>query len=280
MNESKDLEEILGYEIAQKEAKKYIVDNPTVREEVEKWLTESMGKGHLKAIRRCNLHVLDDTVDPSEMDEFEYSEYKKKEKHNFDVCPGHKTCPVFMSGEVNYDEKCILELVETQFLIRGLIEELEVEPGDRNDQILISQLVSMNILYNRALEGLSAGTLVEKVKTYQKGSVKVDTKVNEYFNIVERASNQMEKLRKSLLLNRDDKLKVKAVKKANSETAARKRVENTIKDIEDQTSINKDWVNDIAYGSSDDVTQKEIKKYINEDGDNNNNGEDEFIIDI
>ncbi|MGL4449589.1 MAG: hypothetical protein ACRCTZ_00185 [Sarcina sp.] len=279
MNNSKDLEEILGYEIAQKEAKKYIVDNPTVREEVEKWLTESMGKGHLKAIRRCNLHILDEDIDPADMDEYEYSEYQKKEKHNFEVCPGHKSCPVFMSGTVSYDEKCILELVETQFLIKGLLEELEVEPSDMNDQILISQLVAMNIVYNRALEGLSAGTLVEKVKTFQKGSVKVDTKVNEFFAIVERSSNQMEKLRKSLLLNRDDKLKVKAVKKANSEQAARKRVENTIKELENNTSISKDWVNEIAYGSDDNISQKEIKKILNSDGSEQNN-DDDFVIDV
>ncbi|MGL5716459.1 MAG: hypothetical protein ACRCXX_14080 [Cetobacterium sp.] len=278
MNGSKDLEEILGYEIAQKEAKKYIVDNPTVREEVEKWLTESMGKGHLKAIRRCNLHILDEDVDPADMDEYEYSEYQKKEKHNFEVCPGHKSCPVFMSGTVSYEEKCILELVETQFLIKGLLEELEVEPSDMNDQILISQLVAMNIVYNRALEGLSAGTLVEKVKTYQKGSVKVDTKVNEFFAIVERSSNQMEKLRKSLLLNRDDKLKVKAVKKANSEQAARKRVESTIKELENNTSINKDWVNEIAYGSEK-VNQKEIKSFISEEP-GSKKSDDDFVIDI
>lgn len=278
MNGSKDLEEILGYEIAQKEAKKYIVDNPTVREEVEKWLTESMGKGHLKAIRRCNLHILDEDVDPADMDEYEYSEYQKKEKHNFEVCPGHKSCPVFMSGTVSYEEKCILELVETQFLIKGLLEELEVEPSDMNDQILISQLVAMNIVYNRALEGLSAGTLVEKVKTYQKGSVKVDTKVNEFFAIVERSSNQMEKLRKSLLLNRDDKLKVKAVKKANSEQAARKRVESTIKELENNTSINKDWVNEIAYGSEK-VNQKEIKSFISEEPESKKS-DDDFVIDI
>lgn len=277
MDNSKDLIEILGYEIAQKEAKKYIVDNPDVREEVEKWLVETMGKGHLKAIRRCNLHVIDDDIDPADMDEYDYNEYQKKLKHNFEICPGHKTCPVYLSGTMTFDEKCILELVETQFLIKGLMTELEVEPDDFNDQILISQLVSMNIVYNRGLEGLSAGTLVEKVKTFQKGSVKVDTKVNEFFNIVERASNQMEKLRKSLLLNRDDKLKVKAIKKANSEAQAKKRVDENIKAIEEATKVDQNFINEIAYGGEDTkIKQSEVKKIIN----SNDSSIDDDIIDI
>ena len=278
MDNSKDLIEILGYEIAQKEAKKYIVDNPDVREEVEKWLVETMGKGHLKAIRRCNLHVIDDDFDAADMDEYDYGEYQKKLKHNFEVCPGHKTCPVFLSGTMTFDEKCILELVETQFLIKGLMTELEVEPDDFNDQILISQLVSMNIVYNRGLEGLSAGTLVEKVKTFQKGSVKIDTKVNEFFNIVERASNQMEKLRKSLLLNRDDKLKVKAIKKANSEAQAKKRVDENIKAIEEATTVDQSFINEIAFGGEDPkIKQKEVKEIINQ---KNDSSIDDEIIDI
>jgi hypothetical protein len=259
MGTGNGIEEILGYEIIQKEVKKYIIDNPNVRSKVEDWLKESMGKGHLKSIRKCNLHLIDYEVDESELDEHELLEYRSKVKHNHKTCPGHKSCPIYLNENIASDEKCVLEMVETQFLIKGLIKELEVDPDDFNDQIVIGQLVSMNILYNRAMEGLASTTLIEEVKTYQKGSVKVDTKINEYFSIAEKCLAQMDKLRKSLVLNRDDKLKVKMVKKNNSETIAKKNAEEKIKLIEKETTINADIIADILAGNANSTHSKKVE---------------------
>lgn len=269
MENKSDIEKILGYEIVQKEVKKYIIENKEVRSEVENWLTESMGKGHLKSIRRCNIHILDD-IDESELDDHELIEYRSKVKHNHKTCPGYRTCPIYLSGSTSPEEKCVLELVETQFLISGLVKELGVDPEDFNDHIVISQLVTMNILYNRAMEGLASTTMIEEIKTYQKGTTKIETKVSEFFTIAERCLHQMDKLRKSLVLNRDDKLKVKMVKKANSEAIAKKKVEEKMKQIENETSINKDIISDIIASDANSKPKVEVNTGII----------DEDIIDI
>ncbi|MGL5767922.1 MAG: hypothetical protein ACRCX8_19980 [Sarcina sp.] len=259
METKSEIEQILGYEIIQKEVKKYIINNPKVRGEVEEWLTESMGKGHLKSIRRCNLHVIDEDIDESELDEHELLKYRSKIKHNHKTCPGHQTCPIFLSGSTSPDERCVLELVETQFLINGLIKELNVDPEDFNDQIVIGQLVTMNILYNRAMEGLASTTLIEEIKTYQKGTTKIESKVSEYFTIAERCLHQMDKLRKSLVLNRDDKLKVKMVKKANSEAIAKKKVDEKIKAIESGTTVNADIIAAVIGEAANSDTNNKIE---------------------
>ncbi|MGL4987692.1 MAG: hypothetical protein ACRC5F_00355 [Cetobacterium sp.] len=257
MKSKNEIEAILGFEIVQKEVKKYVTQNPKVRGEIENWLSESMGKGHLKSIRKCNLHIIDTEIDESDLDEYELVAYKAKLKHNKKTCPGYQTCPVYLSGTTSSDEKCVLELVETQFLINGLVKELDVDPEDFNDQIVIGQLVTMNILYNRAMEGLASTTMIEEVKTFQKGSTKIDTKVSEYFTIAERCLYQMDKLRKSLVLNRDDKIKVKMVKKANSEAIAKKNVEERIKTIEANTTVNEDLISSIL---SENSIQEPVKE--------------------
>lgn len=279
-NKKDDIEKILGYEIAQKEAKKYIVDNPDVREQVENWLVENMGRSHLKGIRRCNLHLLDYDIDISELDEYELTEFKTKSKHNEKICPGHKTCPIYLSGLITPDEKCVLELVDTQFLIKGLADELEVEAEDFNDQILIGQLVMMNLVYNRAMEGLAHSGLIDEIKTYQKGTTKIEKKTNEYFPIAERCLQQMDKLRKSLVLNRDDKFKIKMVKKANSVAESKKRVEEKIKEIENETTVSQDLISEImadGTGQFKKVSQSELKELV---GGNESTIADEEIIDL
>lgn len=248
MSKDNNLKEILGYEIVEQEVKKYAernLDNPNFKSEIEQWLSNSIGKGHLNGIRICNLHQIDYSIDPDELDEFDLAEYTKKVKHNNKVCPKHRTCPVYLNGVSELNEKCTLELVDTKFLINGLLKELEVEETDFNDQILIGQLVSSNIIYNRAMEHLAYNPLVEEIKTYQKGTTKIETKTNEHFAIADRCLVQMEKLRKSLLLNREDKLRVKQVKKANNELTAKKAIEEKIKDIENKTVINKDLIESI-----------------------------------
>ncbi|MGL6100103.1 MAG: hypothetical protein ACRC0G_10840 [Fusobacteriaceae bacterium] len=245
MANKNEIEAILGFELVQKEVKKYVLQNPKVRGEIEEWLSESMGKGHLKSIRKCNLHLIDTEVDESDLDEHELIEYRSKLKHNKKTCPSYELCPVYLNGTTSSDEKCVLELVETQFLINGLVKELDVDPEDFNDQIVIGQLVTMNILYNRAMEGLASTPMIEEIKTFQKGSVNIDTKISEYFVIAERCLHQMDKLRKSLVLNRDDKIKVKMIKKSNSEAMAKKKVEEKMRVIEAETSINDDLISSI-----------------------------------
>jgi hypothetical protein len=235
-----DIKEILGYELIEKEVKAIAVNNPKIKDEVEKWLVDHIGKGHIAGVKRCNLEYVDEDVDVEEMDEFELKEYYSKLKKNFRECPNHKTCPLYMSKSINKGDKCTLELIETQFLVKGLFDELQIEPEDFNDQIIVSQLVGMNILYNRSMAGLAAAPLIEEIKTYSKGGFNIDTKVNEHFTVAKETLNMMEKLRKSLLLNRDDKMKVKQVKKANDELSAKKRVEEKLKNIDDATIIDLD----------------------------------------
>ncbi|MGL5718447.1 MAG: hypothetical protein ACRCX2_35915 [Paraclostridium sp.] len=242
------LNEILGYELVKKEINK-IASDPDVKEEVEKWLIEHIGKGHISSVKRCKVEYIEDE-DIDDMDEFELKEFYSLVKKNQRHCPGYLTCPLYNTKTIRKEEKCTLELIETQYLIKGLLEELQIEQDDFNDQIIVGQLVSMNIVYNRAMAGLSATPLVSEIKTYTKGGMNIDTKINENFNIATSALTMMEKLRKSMLLNRDDKMKIKQIKKANDELSAKKRVEEAIKNIDEAVVIDDDIIK-MAMGSSE-----------------------------
>ena len=166
---------------------------------------------------------------------------------------------MFTSNNICEGEKCVLELLDTQHLTTGLLEELQIEKDDFNDQIIVGQLVGLNIVYNRAMRGLSSAPLIEEIKVFTKGGVNIDTKVNMNFEVIDRTLFLMEKLRKSLILNRDDKLKVKQIKKANDEVVAKKRVAEKIRDIEEAQVINPDIATAIINGASGDFDVDDIE---------------------
>ncbi|MGL5716017.1 hypothetical protein [Cetobacterium sp.] len=242
----KDIASILGYEVDEIELKNKVTQNPNLKKQIESWLEKHLGKGQISAVKICKVEYIDyDNLDYEDLDEFEIKELNKTIKNNVLHCPNHRSCPLYNSNNICLNEKCVLELLDTQHLTKGLFEELEIENTDFNDQILIGQLVGLNIVYNRAMRGLSSAPLIEEVRTFTKGGVNIDTKVNTNFEIIDRTLVLIEKLRKSLILNRDDKVKVKKIKKANDEASAKKRVAQKIRDIEEAQVINPDIASEI-----------------------------------
>lgn len=231
--EKKNIEAMIGYEHLDEELKKKFKSNPELKNNIESWIRKQLGQGSTNAIKLCNVEFIDyDAIDYDDLDEFESKDLLSKIKKNNRICPHHRICPMFNSNEITKNEKCVMEVLDTQFLLNGLAKELEVEVEDFNDRILINQLVSMNILYNRTMYALAAEDLIKEVKTFAKGSVNIDTKINDNFAVAEKTLNLMEKLRKSLLLNRDDKLKCKKIKRVNDELKAKERIESVIKKAE------------------------------------------------
>lgn len=252
--------EVLGYEINENELRTVLNRNPTLKKDVEKWLEKNLGKGQISAIKICKVKYIDyENIDYEELDEFELKELNKTIKNNVAQCPNHRSCPMFSSNNLCLDEKCVLELLDTQHLTKGLLEELQIEPDDFNDQIIVGQLVGLNIVYNRAMRGLSSAPLIEEIKVFTKGGVNIDTKVNMNFDVIDRTLFLMEKLRKSLILNRDDKLKVKQIKKANDEIVAKKRVAEKIRDIEEAHVINPEIASAIINGDNNDFEIEDIE---------------------
>ena len=244
--ETKNIVEVLGFEIKSEDMKDKLIQNPDLKKKVEKWLDKHIGKGHMSSIKSCKVEYIDyDEINYDDLDEFELKELNKRIKNNIGHCPNHRTCPLFISDSLIENDNCILELLDTQYLSKGLVEELDIEKDDFNDQIIVGQLISLNILYNRAMRGLSSAPLIEEIKTFTKGGVNIDTKVNSNFEVIDRTLMLIEKLRKSLILNRDDKIKVKQIKKANEEVVAKKRVAERIRDIEEAQIMNSDIANEI-----------------------------------
>lgn len=255
-----NIAEILGYEINENELKNKMSLNPTLKKDVEKWLEKNLGKGQMSAIKICKVEYIDyNNIDYDNLDEFELKELNKIIKSNIGHCANHRSCPMFTSNNICVNEKCVLELLDTQHLTTGLLEELQIEKDDFNDQIIVGQLVGLNILYNRAMRGLSSAPLVEEIKVFTKGGVNIDTKVNMNFEVVDRTLFLMEKLRKSLILNRDDKLKVKQIKKANDEVMAKKRVAEKIRDIEEAHIINPEIATAIMNGNESEFEIDDIE---------------------
>ena len=247
------IDDVLGYSITDEELKRKISENPKLSKDVKIWLDKYIGKSHMNAIKDCKVEYIDyDDLDIDELDEFERKEITKKIKRNNKQCPNHRTCPLFISNTLPEFDKCPLELMDTQQLLQGLAVELEIGMDEFNDSILVQQLVSLNVIFNRAMRGLASSSLVEDVITYQNGKTKYDTKTNEYLKITGDMMNLMEKLRKSLILNRDDKIKYKRTKQANTIADARKEAIKTISSIEDSIDMN-DIVNNVMAESIEDI---------------------------
>lgn len=242
-----NINDILEFSITDEQIKAKIKEDPKISKSVEKWLKKYVGQSHMNGIKDCMVEYIDydNIVNELEtMDEFDEKELNRAIKKNINQCPNHRSCPLFLSNSLPKNDKCPLELVDTEILIKGLAQELEIEMEDFNDSILIQQLVALNVVYNRAMRGMAASPLIESIVTYTKIGVNYDTKINENFKIIEGTLNMMEKLRKSLILNRDDKIKYKKIKQANTIEEVRKNVLEQINNVNESIDM-AEIVNDV-----------------------------------
>lgn len=254
------LEDILEFEIFDEEIKNQIVNDKDKNRKISQWIGSNVGKGHLNAVKKCNVEYIDyDKIDFDSMDEFEIKQIKKIIKKNEFECPNHINCQMFQNNILKRGMNCPMEMAECYFQTNKLLKELQIKPEDTNDQILLSQLVGLNLIYNRGISGLSNAPLVTEVKKVMNNSVTYDTKVNEHFNVVKSTLASIETLRKSLLLNRDDKLKIKKVKEEKTLDNVKNTTNQMIKEREEAFDL-AEIVNEVQSEETK-VSEDELKKY-------------------
>lgn len=232
-------EEMIGVADIDEAIKKKLTLEPKLRNNVEKWIGKHLGSPQISTVKICNVDYINyEELNLDEIeDEFEYKEIIQKIKNNNRQCPNHMSCPLYLSNSIVKNDKCLLELMDTEYLTTGLMNELDITEFEFNDKITVGQLVSLNLIYTRAMRGLSCEPLVQEIKIMSKGEVKFETKVNENWAIIERTVVLMEKIRKNLILNREDKARFKQIKKANDELESRRNVEKIIKTFQDEIVI-------------------------------------------
>lgn len=235
-----NLNEILGYDLLEEEYKNQIVQNPKLKAEIERWANKYVDNRFLFGVKNCNVDYINyEELDIDEYeDEVDRKELLKKIKNNERSCPNHRNCPLYKNQLIKKGEKCLLELADAQDLVAKYCKELEIKPEDYNDQVMLNQLVTTSLLSNRALIGLSSGSLVEQVVTVGNGGTKYDTKINENLIVFEKSMNLSDKIKKALVMNRDDKIKLKKLKEGKNQEDVINNVKNVIKEVEEDFDIN------------------------------------------
>lgn len=267
-----DLTSIIGYDLIDVDLKNKIGQNTKLINEVDNWTKKYVNNRHAFGIKECNVQYIDyENIDIDELDDVERSELLKKIKKNDRLCPNHRNCVLFKNNCLSKGSKCILEVADATTIRQALYEELDIQPDDYNDIISVDKLVSVNVIGNRALRGLSSEALIDTVATYSKGGVKYDTKINENFAVYEKTQLLAEKLQKNLILNREDKAKYKQLVETKTKEDVENNVKNIIKQVEDSFDMND--IIDIV--NAEEVGMKEQPKI-----DTESDSEHEEIIDI
>lgn len=235
-----NLREIVGYDLLEDEYRNQIVQNPKLKAEIEKWANKYVDNRFLFGVKNCNVEYINyEELDIDEYeDEVDRKELLKKIKSNERNCPNHRNCPLYKNQLIKKGEKCLLELADAQDLVAKYCKELEIKPEDYNDQVMLNQLVTTSLLSNRALTGLSSGALVEQVVTVGNGGTKYDTKINENLIALEKAMNLSDKIKKALVMNRDDKIKLKKLKEGKTQEDVVNNVKTVMKKAEENFDIN------------------------------------------
>lgn len=228
------LTEIMEYELIDSELKQKLIKDPKLAKDIDKWTKKYITNRHAFGIKECNVEYIDyDNLDLDEIeDEVDKNDLIKKIKKNERLCPNHRTCMLFKNNLIVPGAKCILEVADATMLKEALTKELEIQPEDYNDIISVDQLVSINILGNRALRALSSEALIDTTITYTKNGVQYDKKVNDNFTVFEKTQTLGERVRKALVLDRNDKLKLKQLVEGKTKADVEESVKNKISDFE------------------------------------------------
>lgn len=240
------LMEIMEYEVFDEEIKNQLLSEPKLHKASKQWIQKRVGNSYLNAVKACYIEYIDyDNIDIDEMDEFEQKDFFRKCKKNEKECPMHRSCFMYQNKLLKKGMKCPLEMAEVENKMYLLGKELDIKPEEINDQIMLSQLAAVDLIYNRSVSGLSNTPLIEEVKKVGKDGVTYDTKINENFHIMKQSVNIMDQLRKGLLLNRDDKQKIKKIDEAKSIHEVKMEVIDIIKEKENDFDIN-EIINDVT----------------------------------
>lgn len=229
-----ELSEIIEYDLIDSELKQKLIKDPKLAKDIDKWTKKYIHNRHAFGIKECNVEYIDyDNLDLDDIeDEVDKNDLLKKIKKNERLCPNHRTCMLFKNNLIVPGAKCILEVADASVLREALTRELEIQSEDYNDMISVDQLVSINILGNRALRALSSEALIDTTVTYTKNGIQYDKKVNDNFAVFEKTQALGERVRKALVLDRNDKLKLKKLVEGKTKEDVQESVKNKIADFE------------------------------------------------
>lgn len=280
-----ELSEIIEYDLIDSELKQKLIKDPKLAKDIDKWTKKYIHNRHAFGIKECNVEYIDyDSIDLDELDEVEAKDLMSKIRKNERLCPNHRTCLLYKNNAIVKGSKCVLEIADATLLKEALCTELEVGANDFNDIISIDQLVSINILGNRALRALSSEALIDTTVTYGKnGGVQYDKKINDNFAVFEKTQALSDRVKKALVLNRDDKIKLKRLVEGKTKEDAKLSIKNKLNNMESSFDIGEivDVVQNEQQGNNytDDAVSL-IKKKIKEEKKKTNEKNDLEIGDI
>lgn len=248
-----DLVNIVGFELLDEEVKNKITLAPDVKEDVEKWLSKYVNNQNLFGIKTCCIEYIEenktlqdfrdelgeDGEEPiSEAMEL-YKDYIRKVKRNESQCPTYKTCPFYQHKMIQEGMKCPMEIAESAKLMQGYFREMDIGEDNFTDMVVANHLVAANLITDRTLKSLAVEPLVKQVKIIGKdGGVRYDTKINDNFLIYEKTMALSEKLRKNLMLNREDRLKTKKLDEQLDQRSIKNKLKEQVRNLSRGFDIN------------------------------------------
>lgn len=260
MSEKKnDLMSIVGFELMDDEIKNKINVSPELQQDVKKWLNKYTQNGNIYGVKTCCIEVIplnktledfqselgEELDDPVSEALEEYKKYKRKVRMNESQCPHYKTCPFFLNNMIVDGMKCPLELAESAKYVQGYFNELEIEEDNFTDMVVANQLVASTMIAERTLKALSIEPVVKEIKIIGKdGSVRYDTKPNDNVIVFNQMMGLSEKLRKNLMLNREDRLKNKKLEEERDSRSIKNKLQNELNNINAVIDV-EDIVNDV-----------------------------------
>lgn len=246
--QANELHSIVGFELMEDEIKSKLNLSPELQKDIQKWVDRYVGNQNTYGVKTCCVEILplnktletfkeelgEDDDDPVGLALKEYKSYLRKLKVNEAQCPHFKTCPFFQNKMIVEGMKCPLELADASKHIQGYYNELEIEEDNFTDMVVTNQLVATTLLVKRALKSLAVEPIVKEVKVINKdGSIRYDTKINDNLVAYEKSMALSEKLRKNLVLNKEDRLKYKQIEEERDARSIRNKLSNDLNKIDE-----------------------------------------------
>ena len=277
------ISEILGYDLIDSEIKNKIIKNPKLEKDINKWVNKYVQNRESFGVKECNLTYIDyNSLNIDEIeDEIELKEITKKIKQNDSLCPTHRSCPLFCNNLIQPGMQCVLEKADASVLKKALSEELDIKSNEYNDIINIDNLISIYVINNRALRALSAEPLVETIKTYSKNGIQFDKKINDNFIIFEKTQALSERVRKALVLDRRDKLKIKELENSKTKEQDDNELKETLSQFEQDIDM-AEVIDIVNAEQTSDLTANSISESIKNEKQHKKNktNENELSFDI
>jgi nucleoside diphosphate kinase len=178
------------------DVKDMIKKDKDIKKEMETWLKNEMSGMQFNAVRYCK-------IPEEESGEF-YSQ------HDNGICESYRVCPFYRQGIAPVGDFCPLEMLVVKRTTEDLIKELEINIyEDVTDAILVGEIVTFTLLEQRAVRGLACTSLGFSTYCDTKFGRDYMREKSYYLDVIKEMQLTKDRLRKSLVATREEKLKLK-----------------------------------------------------------------------